>query len=39
MANNIWSENIQGIKNLDLSREMRFRGRNRSKKHKDIIEL
>ncbi len=25
MANNIWSENIQGILNLDLSREMRFR--------------
>lgn len=25
MGNNIWSENIQGILNLDLSREMRFR--------------
>lgn len=25
MGNNIWSENIQGILNLDLSREIRFR--------------
>lgn len=25
MANNIWSESIQGILNLDLSRELRFR--------------
>ncbi len=25
MANTVWSENIQGILNLDLSREMRFR--------------
>lgn len=25
MANNIWSESIQGILNLDLSREMKFR--------------
>ena len=25
MENNIWSENIQGILMLDLSREMRFR--------------
>ena len=25
MENNIWSENIQGILNLDLSREIRFR--------------
>lgn len=25
MENNIWSKNIQGILNLDLSREMRFR--------------
>ena len=25
MVNNIWSENIQGILNLDLSREIRFR--------------
>ena len=24
-VNTIWSENIQGILNLDLSREMRFR--------------
>lgn len=25
MENKIWSESIQGILNLDLSREMRFR--------------
>ncbi|SCL88528.1 hypothetical protein PP176A_1551 [Sporanaerobacter sp. PP17-6a] len=25
MTNTVWSENIQGILNLDLSREMRFR--------------
>jgi hypothetical protein len=25
MEYNVWSESIQGIKNLDLSREIRFR--------------